>query len=121
MMAGLNNLKVSLDDHIEFARLRVNYAEAVGEETVELPTEVARAILEAAKRSKKPKGRAPLTLDDQIRQHFIIGSAKAQKAALMADGVSAEDATERTAEWARRKFLPRMLSIETIKRMMKNR
>jgi len=36
----------------------------------------------------------------------------------MAEGMSAENATEQAAEEARRGFLPRALSAETIKRWM---
>jgi Holliday junction resolvase len=100
-----------------FERL-VACAESREEKEVELPTRLTRLILELAKTAKKPKGRTPLAIRERRQEWRIIHRARHRKAGLVAGGMSATSATERAAEEARRDFLPRALTVETIKRMM---
>jgi hypothetical protein len=96
----------------------VKGAESGEEKEVAMPTHLARLILELAKTAKKPKGRTPLAIRERRQEWRIIHRARHRKAGLVAGGMSATSATERAAEEARRDFLPRPLTIKTIKRMM---
>jgi Holliday junction resolvase len=96
----------------------VKCAESDEEKEVELPTRLARSILELAKTAKKPKGRTPLALRERRQEWIIINRARRRKADLVANGMSATNATELASKEAQHDFLPRALSVETVKRML---
>lgn len=92
--------------------------EALGEESVALPTGVARVLVDLAKTAKRPKGRQQITGREKVREKAVLAWARGRKRTLIEGGMKKGAAATQAAEEACQRLRSRNLAVSTIKRRM---
>jgi hypothetical protein len=106
-------------DLIALAERIIAATEAAGEETLTIPTHTARALLDMAKGSKKPRGRQRTMGRARVREAVALAEGRRRKKQLAAGGMKKGAAHQQAAEEQEAKLRKdRNLAASTIKRRM---
>lgn len=109
-------------DQVERFKLFVWLSTLEGAKVVEVPTDLALAIVSMLERTRKPRGRQRISGRARVQEGVVMAVARRRKAELIAAGMSKGEATAQAAEEAAAKLSKtRLLSVTTIKRRMQRR
>lgn len=118
--------KANPDDLIWLALRFVKPAEACGDEWCELPTGLARVLVEMAKSAPRPRrGRPSVPGRVKVQDSMTAHLARSYKAKLLAAAkvegrpLTADDATWQAAAWAKDRTRSRLSATEIRERMQR--